>query len=65
MFKWQLIKTAPKDGTVVLVALIKDGNIWRVSDAAFNGLGWYTKNGGNSCHWRTHWMPLSTRLEEE
>lgn len=55
---WQLIETAPKDGTCVIVALIRVGHIWRVSDAQFNGLGWYTKNGGVACHWRTHWMPL-------
>ncbi len=54
---WQPMDTAPKDKTLVIVALIRDGVIWRVSDAAFNGLGWYTKSG-EACHWRTHWMPL-------
>lgn len=55
--RWQLIDTAPKDRTLVLVALIKDGKVWRVSEASFNGLGWYDV-GGKACHWRTHWMPL-------
>lgn len=54
---WQPIESAPTDRTLVLVALIKDGTVWRVSDAAFNGLGWYTKSG-EACHWRTHWAPL-------
>ncbi len=57
---WQPIMTAPsaRPGELVLVALIRDGVIWRVSEAAFNGLGWYTKSG-EACHWRTHWMPLT------
>lgn len=50
---WQPIDTAPKN-KLVLVALIKDDKIWRVSDAKFNGLGWYTRSG-EACHWRTHW----------
>lgn len=53
---WQLIDTAPKDDSV-LVALIRDGVIWRVSEARHNGVGWYTKSG-ESCHWRTHWAPM-------
>lgn len=54
---WQPIKTAPKDGTLVVVGLINAGIVWRISDAAFNGLGWYTKSG-ESCHWATYWAPL-------
>ena len=57
-FDWQVMDTAPK-GELVLVALIRDGVIWRVSDAQHNGLGWYTKNG-RACHWRTHWARMPT-----
>jgi hypothetical protein len=55
---WLPIESAPKDGTSVLVALIRDSRVWRVSDARFNRIGWYTVHGGQSCHWSTHWMPL-------
>lgn len=56
---WQQMETAPQNRTLVLVALIRDGVIWRASEAAFNGLGWYTKSG-EACHWRTHWAPMPT-----
>ena len=55
---WQPIDAEAKDGRPLLVALIKDGRIWRVSDAKHNGLGFYTINGGAACHWATHSMPL-------
>lgn len=57
MSEWQPIETAPRDSPVV-VALIHDGRVWRVSDARFNRIGWYTVHGGRSCYWATHWMPL-------
>lgn len=57
MTHWLPIETGPKDNTQVLVALIRNDVVWRVSDAAFNGLGWYSK-AGVSCHWRTHWAPM-------
>lgn len=57
----------PKDGCPrnepVLVALIKDGKVWRVSDAKHNGLGFYTINGGVACHWATHFLPLPPTQE--
>ena len=55
---WQLIDDSHKGGKPMLIALIRDGKVWRVSDAAHNGLGWYTLNGGVACHWATHAMPL-------
>ena len=64
--EWQPIETAPKDGTVILVALIKDGHVMRVSDARHvKDLGLYTRFGGEACHWRTHWMPLPDPPEAE
>ena len=55
---WQTLHSAPRDKTPVIVGLVRDGRVWRVSDAAHNGLGWYSLHGGQSCHWATHWMPL-------
>lgn len=55
---WQPIATAPRDATPILVALIADGKVWRVSDAKYYGVGFYTVHGGNSCHWATHFMPF-------
>lgn len=60
---WLPIETAPKDKTLVIVALIRDDRVWRVSEASFNGLGWYDI-GGKACHWRTHWMPLPAPLDQ-
>jgi len=57
---WQPIATAPQGLTNrqhVIVALIRDGVVRRISEARFNGIGWYDK-AGTQCHWRTHWMPL-------
>lgn len=55
---WQPIDGAPElPMDWVLVALIREGVIWRVSEAKFNGLGWYDR-GGKACHWRTHFLPL-------
>lgn len=56
--EWQPITTNQSlKGEYVLVAMITDGQVRRVSEAAHNGLGWYDK-GGKSCHWRTHWAPI-------
>ena len=55
---WQPINTAPKNGKFIIIALIRYGDtVWRVSDAAHNGLLWYTKNGNQTFN-PTHWMPL-------
>lgn len=61
---WQPIATAPKDGTPVIVALIRRGRIWRVSDAYWNDLAWYTIEGGKGVSWATHWIPLPPVPEE-
>jgi len=60
---WQPIETHDKSAGPILVALIRDGKVWRASDASFNGNGYYTVNGGQ-CHWRTHWMPLPSPRAE-
>jgi len=58
---WQPIGKHPRNEPL-LVALIRDGKIWRVSDAMHNGLGFYTLNGGIACHWTTHWIPFNPHL---
>jgi hypothetical protein len=57
--RWQPIDSdRPAYNVPVLVALIDGGKIMRVSDAKRDKFGFYTLNGGNPCHWRSHWMPL-------
>ncbi len=51
---WRPIATAPRDRRI-LVGLIVDGVLQRVSDARFQHVGFYTWNGGVACHWATHW----------
>lgn len=53
---WQPLGSAPRT-RFVLVANIMGEVIHRVSDAKFNGLAWYTRNG-EGCHWATHWAPM-------
>jgi hypothetical protein len=55
-FTWQPIDTAPRN-TLVLVALIDDNKMWRICEASFQVIGWYN-NGGEGCHWATHWCPI-------
>ena len=54
--EWQLIATAPRDGTPVLAVSMTYGRVVRI--ARFNGIyGWQVLPG----QWRlvpTHWMPL-------
>lgn len=57
MSEWQPIETAPKDGTVIIGALIKGRKIWRVHDMCHNGLAFYDLAGG-SLPKMTHWMPM-------
>lgn len=57
MIKWQTIESAPKDGTLIIGALIWNGQIWRITDAKFSVIGWYTRNG-EVCYWITHWIPI-------
>lgn len=54
---WQPIETAPKDGTLILGALIHSGKVWRVHEMKHNGLAFYTSAAG-SLPVMTHWMPL-------
>lgn len=54
---WQPIATAPKDKPFI-GALIRDGRIWRVHDAQWQKIGFYTLNGGEGLHFLTHWQPL-------
>lgn len=54
---WQGIETAPREG-LVIGALIRRGEVWRVFDMeCARWGGWYTRNG-NSVPAPTHWMPL-------
>lgn len=54
---WRPIETAPKDGTLIIGALIRDGKVWRVHDMKYNSFAFYTRAGG-SVPQMTHWMPL-------
>lgn len=63
MSDWQPIETAPKDGTLVIGALIRNGKIWRIHDMKHNGLAFYTVNGG-SLPQMTHWFPVPTVRHE-
>jgi hypothetical protein len=54
---WQPIETAPKDGTLVIGALIDGGKVWRVHEMRFARIAWYTNSGGGLPK-MTHWMPL-------
>lgn len=54
---WQPLRTHDKSSDMVLVALIRNGQVWRVSEARYDGYGYYN-TGGYACHWATHWMPL-------
>jgi hypothetical protein len=54
--EWQPIETAPKD-TLVIMALIRRGKLWRVCDGIRSALAWYDQNGDRVFE-PTHWMPL-------
>jgi hypothetical protein len=54
---WQPLRTHDKSTDMVLVALIRNGQVLRVSEARHDGHGYYN-TGGYACHWATHFMPL-------
>lgn len=54
--EWQPIDTAPHD-TPVIMALIRRGKVWRVSDGVRSAIAWYSQNGDRVFE-PTHWMPL-------
>ena len=60
---WQPIETAPKDGTLIIGALIDTqyGRVCRVHDMKHNGLAFYTVTG-HSLPQMTHWMPIPALL---
>jgi hypothetical protein len=59
---WQLIETAPRDGTRVLGVVVRDDRRWmmvvRTLDKEY---GWYTDPGKHHVI-VTHWMPLPVVL---
>ena len=60
---WQPIETAPKDGTIIIGALINK-QVWRVHDMKHNGLAFYTVNG-HSLPKMTHWIPMPKQESSE
>jgi len=58
---WKKIASAPRDKKI-LVALVQDGRIYRVSEATFYSFAFYDTAGKN-CHWATHWMLLPEGCE--
>lgn len=59
--QWRPIGTAPKDGTWVIAAFLKDARVYWVSNAQWTGQ-WSTPrwwDGGDPCGLAgpTHWMP--------
>ena len=59
MMEWQLIETAPKDGTSVL---LWDGGVvigeWRPGYHPWNEGSWLIEGGQITARNATHWMPL-------
>jgi hypothetical protein len=57
--EWQLMETAPKDGTWILAYGI-DGALQRVSwgRTRQGELAWCTVHGWCAFRYLTHWMPL-------
>jgi hypothetical protein len=54
---WQPIDSAPRDGRLLIGALIRDGEVWRVHEMRHNGLAFYSRTG-SSLPEMTHWMPM-------
>lgn len=60
MTDWQDISTAPKDGTLVLLAYSTgpDPFNWGMATARYRWSGWHTVNGNPRSFEPTHWQPL-------
>lgn len=56
MLEWRPISSVPRDGTLVIGALIRDGKVWRVHEMVFNGIAFYTVSG-HCVPVMTHWLP--------
>ena len=63
---WRSIESAPKDGTLIIGALIHKEKIWRIFDMQWSSWGvggaWFSKSG-HSIPNPTHWMRIPEVLD--
>ena len=57
MLRWQPIKTAPKDGSHIILAMIPATarTAWHASLGYWNGDQWEEVGTGLTAQWCTHW----------